>query len=277
VLYPPPEEEEEEEEEETTTHNVVHDLFRDIQSEIAQSLDHLVTLQEQLLSNNPEANYKSSSSSSSSNSSSRKRPRSVPSDGSGDAIVTSCEDWWNIIHSLNTSFGQYCGLVMDKWNGRVQVESGKVFTKKFQSLNQSFMAQIEGLFDDRERMVKRTTRVRKDCKIFGKSAQVEYDDEIYDDTEFYQTLLKELIANGAIGAGNSTDYWHEISDIKRTKTKHKYAKNASKGKMINYDVHEKLVNFMAPDDRPISCEWNLKELFTHLFSDVEKLKKKRRT
>jgi hypothetical protein len=58
-----------------------------------------------------------------------------------------------------------------------------------------------------------------------------------------------------------------MRDVKRAKTKqHKdYLRNASRGRMINYDVQEKLVHFMAPDDRPMACDWNLDEFFVNLF------------
>lgn len=44
--------------------------------------------------------------------------------------------------------------------------------------------------------------------------------------------------------------------------------------MVNYDVQDKLVNFMAPDDRPVPCEWNLNELFRNLFADSKQPKLK---
>jgi len=143
----------------------------------------------------------------------------------------------------------------------MQVASGKISTKKFQSINQGFMNQIESLFNDRERLVKRTTHIKKELQIFGKENQQEFDNEIFDDTDFYQSLLKELIANGTTGYGKST----ELPDVKRAKQYKDYLKNASKGRLIKYDVQEKLVHFMAPDDRPMPCDWNLDEFFVNLF------------
>lgn len=112
--------------------------------------------------------------------------------------------------------------------------------------------------------------MKQGVKIYGKENQQDYDEQIYDDTDFYQTLLKDLIANGSIGSENSKDYWHEMSNVKRAKNKQNknFLRNASKGRMANYDVQEKLVHFMAPDDRPIACDWNLDELFANLFGGV---------
>lgn len=187
----------------------------------------------------------------------------------------------------------------------MQVSSGKVSSKKFQSFNQvchlsslfllhltmskGFMAQIDGLFSDRDRLIKRTTRVKKGVTIFGKDNQEEYDNEVYDDTDFYQVLLKDLIANGSIGcmyqcifilypsnntnllaAGGSQDHWKEMSQVKRARTRQQdgVIRPASKGRSTNYDVQDKLIHFMAPDDRPIQCDWNLDELFSNLFGGL---------
>lgn len=53
-----------------------------------------------------------------------------------------------------------------------------------------------------------------------------------------------------------------------------HLRHASKGRMANYDVQDKLVHFMAPDDHPVPCDWNLDELFSNLFGGVGKLSAK---
>lgn len=214
---------------------------------ISTTLEDMTTLQNQLLTNDPTFTEKPS----------KKRNR--------DQI--SCEDWWETLQDLNTSVINHCGNILDKWSGRMQVSSGKVSSKKFQSFNQGFMSQIEGLFSDRDRLVKRTTRVKKGVTIFGKDNQEEYDDEIYDDTEFYQSLLKDLIANGSIGSGGTQEHWKEMSSVKRSKAKQQdgILRPSSKGRSTNYSVQDKLLHFMAPDDRPLQCDWNLDDLFANLF------------
>jgi protein AATF/BFR2 len=67
--------------------------------------------------------------------------------------------------------------------------------------------------------------------------------ETYQDGEFYQALLSEFL---------------ESSTSQLTQKLHKEPKNrkivdrrASKGRKIRYHVHEKLVNFMTPDEADV--------------------------
>lgn len=78
-----------------------------------------------------------------------------------------------------------------------------------------------------------------------------YDTEIFDDGDHYQDILRELIERKA-SATDSSDpvamgqHWVELSKL-RAKVKRKVDTKASKGRKIRYHVHEKLVNFFAPD------------------------------
>merc|ERR1712228_722563 len=80
----------------------------------------------------------------------------------------------------------------------------------------------------------------------GGTAQT--DSEIFDDDDFYHQLLRDLIARKTL---NSTDQsqltrqWLEVQKL-RTKLKKKVDTKASKGRKVRYDIHAKLVNFMAP-------------------------------
>lgn len=77
------------------------------------------------------------------------------------------------------------------------------------------MTQIENIMNDKDRLIRRTQLQRNDYKILGKKEQEEekanehevseedgrkadrhlmtYDEEIFDDNDFYQQLLRELI------------------------------------------------------------------------------------
>ena len=97
-----------------------------------------------------------------------------------------------------------------------------------------------------------------------------YDAEIFDDGDHYQDILRELIERKAT-ATDSTDpvamgrHWVELSKL-RSKVKRKVDTKASKGRKIRYNVHEKLVNFMAPDPslHP-SSDQAKDDLFSSLF------------
>ena len=81
------------------------------------------------------------------------------------------------------------------------------------------------------------------------------DPNIYDDGNFYQLLLKELVDQrrveslaapaASVGTGGALQW----TAVKEAKTKKIVDTKASKGRKMRYTVHEKLQNFMAPEDR----------------------------
>ncbi|KAE9393452.1 TRAUB-domain-containing protein [Gymnopus androsaceus JB14] len=88
----------------------------------------------------------------------------------------------------------------------------------------------------------------------------EVDVEIFDDTDFYQQLLRDVIdARDASGAND----WMVIQ--KQKKAKKKVDTKASKGRKLRYDVHEKLQNFMAPVH--VKGSWH-EEQIDELFSSL---------
>ena len=70
------------------------------------------------------------------------------------------------------------------------------------------------------------------------------DDDTFDDGEFYAQLLKEFV-EGAGGGGGSASA--RAPAAKRRKT---VDRRASKGRKLRYDVHDKLVGFMAATEEP---------------------------
>jgi protein AATF/BFR2 len=136
-----------------------------------------------------------------------------------------------------------------------------------------------------DRLIKRSQLKRSDNKIFGladapspasnadpTSNHFEF---IYDDNDFYQEMLKELVESRIADSGNFFYLivqdpallgmkWSSIK-LSRKKKKKVVDTRASKGRKIRYDPHEKLENFMAPV--PVS-NWHdemSEELFGSLF------------
>lgn len=75
----------------------------------------------------------------------------------------------------------------------------------------------------------------------------DHDEEIFDDDDFYHQLLRDLIEkkSSSAGEGDLGQKWLQIQKL-RSKSKKKVDRRASKGRRIRYDIHAKLVNFMAP-------------------------------
>ena len=80
------------------------------------------------------------------------------------------------------------------------------------------------------------------------AADAEKDVETFDDSDFYQQLLRDIIE--ARGAGLNGDEaepeWIRRQKANKAKRKKTVDVKASKGRKLRYQVHEKLQNFMVP-------------------------------
>ena len=89
-----------------------------------------------------------------------------------------------------------------------------------------------------------------DLQLIKKFPVFSWCTQIFDDDDFYHTLLRDLIdkkAGEGAGSGGG-DLAQKVAQIQklRSKSKRKVDTRASKGRRIRYDIHAKLVNFTAP-------------------------------
>ncbi|KAK5576087.1 hypothetical protein RB653_007225 [Dictyostelium firmibasis] len=202
----------------------------------------------------------------------------------------SLSEIWNIIEEQNQRLDQFHNQTITKWNNRISVassiNSGKGGNNTMKSLNQSILSQIQNTLNDFERLQKRTKLKRTTYRIIGEKQQLqqqqqqtltnaidqneeekdEYDDEIFDDTDFYQTLLKDLESNNNDENEVGSQYWIEMRNLKKKKKK-KVNQKASKGRILRYEVFPKLENFMTPQPLPIP-DWNIDQLYQNLFGGL---------
>jgi len=93
-------------------------------------------------------------------------------------------------------------------------------------------------------------------------APEEGDAEIFDDTDFYQEMLRDVIDSKSGKDGLAAEAW-ELNRAK--KVKKIVDTKASKGRKLRYEVHEKIKNFMVPvPSRGIWHEEQIDELFSSL-------------
>ncbi|EFX04026.1 vesicle-mediated transport protein [Grosmannia clavigera kw1407] len=150
--------------------------------------------------------------------------------------------------------------VLDRWAMRVQRPSASgagsaSVSKRFQPSTGTQALTVvldEQLATAEDRLVRRT-RVPRSCAPVQAARRVAEDAEIYDDADFYQLLLKELVDqrttdSSAPGNALPTVRW-AASAVKEAKTRKLVDRKASKGRKMRFNVHEKLQNFMAPEDR----------------------------
>eukprot|EP01132_Coremiostelium_polycephalum_P002922 gene2922-3640_t len=219
---------------------------------------------------------------------------------------SSLNEIWDIINEQNQRLMTFNNSTINKWNNRINV--GGPTTKNLKSINQSILTQITNTLNDYDRLQRRTRLKRSNFTIFGenekkqeelnkskttitknqigrekqittedddeneseKTMEDEYDDEIFDDTDFYQILLTELV-NRNKGSNSGTDelgsqYWSEMKNLKKKKKK-KVNQKASKGRILRYQVFPKLENFMAPVPLPTPT-WNVDDIYRNLFSGI---------
>lgn len=86
------------------------------------------------------------------------------------------------------------------------------------------------------------------------------DAETFDDSEFYQQLLKEFLEGSSVGSGAGA----LVASAGAKKRRKNVERRASKGRKLRYQVMEKLVHFMAPVLR--SETTIAPQLFSNLFN-----------
>eukprot|EP00268_Persea_americana_P014460 TRINITY_DN1643_c0_g1_i5.p1 TRINITY_DN1643_c0_g1~~TRINITY_DN1643_c0_g1_i5.p1 ORF type:complete len:132 (+),score=27.72 TRINITY_DN1643_c0_g1_i5:109-504(+) len=97
-------------------------------------------------------------------------------------------------------------------------------------------------------------------KTREEDANVEGDPELLDDSDFYHQLLKEFLDSCDSASSGSAFYALKKLQPKKRKV---VDRRASKSRKIRYHVHEKIVNFMAPE--PMVIPPYASKLFENLF------------
>ena len=91
------------------------------------------------------------------------------------------------------------------------------------------------------------------------------DGGLYDDADFYTLMLRELVErrthDTAPPSTANTNALPAMPDKRDFKARKQVDRKASKGRKMRYQVHEKLVAFMAAEDKGIWGEGRRGELF----------------
>ncbi|KAL2719742.1 protein AATF [Vespula maculifrons] len=162
-------------------------------------------------------------------------------------------DYEKILAKRHKSYVNYRNSIISKWNDKTRVTTGKLN----KGISQTTLKQIEFALSDKVKLHKRTQLKRSEYVTVGKSLPVsneddrrvqEYDPEIYDDDDFYHQLLRDLIeykSSDITDPIQLSKQWIQLQNM-RSKMKRKIDTRATKGRKVRYNVHNKLVNYMAP-------------------------------
>ncbi|XVE93637.1 hypothetical protein REPUB_Repub01dG0211200 [Reevesia pubescens] len=226
--------------------------YSDLITASKNTIDSLLELQEALLENNPSI---AQSVDGNADQSSKKL--------SGDSKNLDMEDdeEWLRISQMNMRIAAFRDKAIDKWQRKTEVTTGAAAIKsKLQAFNQNISEQVAAYMRDPSRMIKQMQQRRSTIGIFGAEAHPEGDPELLDDSEFYQQLLKEFFET--VDPTSSETAFYALKRL-QTKKRKIVDRRASKSRKIRYNVHEKIVNFMAPE--PMNLPPMAPKLFENLF------------
>lgn len=156
--------------------------------------------------------------------------------------------------------------ILDAWSTNGPAGSAK----ELKAVNRAAGEQVRASLsqpESRERLLKRT-RIWRGADKLGEeggtaaSTTNEPDENVFDDTDFYSALLRELIESKGEGAGGS-DGMAGVP-IRTKGPKRAVDTRASKGRRLKYEVHEKIANFMPPIPSETWSEEQRARLFAQL-------------
>ncbi|RYP43421.1 hypothetical protein DL768_009936 [Monosporascus sp. mg162] len=199
--------------------------------------------------------------------SSQKRKRTVDATSSSQEIWESMQDTERRAKIRRKA-------VLENWSQKAKnMRTVDKSSRKFSgSVEKPLTVRLEEELEAPERLIKRT-RTPRSCAPAQVAKKVNEDPNIYDDADFYQLLLKELVdqraADPSGGAGSAATI--RFTAVKEAKAKRHVDTKASKGRKMRFNVHEKLQNFMAPEDRRSWEESAIDRLFGALFGQKMEL------
>lgn len=209
---------------------------------------------------------------------SNQKRKSCDLEADPDAFLQAC---WKDSCNLEAKLLPFCKDSLEMWHQRIvhgsQIGSAK---RQLKAIHQSPWLQVESAMRDRERLLARTQVLRSGQQRIACPEDLNEDLEgnknsfpdIFDDTDFYQSLLREWMETRQIGNNSAAVDGIHVKGISRGKeaaAKKKVHSKATKGRMLRYDVHDKLINYMVP----MHCgpvPWNdekISELFSSILSN----------
>ena len=141
---------------------------------------------------------------------------------------------WERMQDSELAFFENRRTTLEKWSNKVKDTTALPLSRKLNTVQpQSKLSVLQ-------------EQVAKRVEEHG-------DGSHFDDTKFYKTLLNNFVdqrrldTGPMVGAQNGAHV--QFTAVKEAKMRKKVDTKASKGRKMRFTVHEKLQNFMAPEDR----------------------------
>ncbi|KAK0277162.1 rRNA-processing protein bfr2 [Friedmanniomyces endolithicus] len=179
---------------------------------------------------------------------------------------TTTSDLWSHLQDQEADSVERRNAILQKWSKKTQ--EGRDVVQRSRLNNSAPQTTVVDVIQqnlaDTSRLLKRAYTPRS-CAPVQLANKVAEDESIYDDADFYGLLLKELLESKSADSVTTSNIDLSFQMRREAKTKKHVDTKASKGRKMRYTVHEKLQNFMAPEDRRIWGERQADELFGSLF------------
>ncbi|XP_046970272.1 protein AATF-like [Vanessa cardui] len=200
-------------------------------------------------------------------------------------------DYESDIATCHKVFKTFRDSTIQKWNEKTRLATAANIKN---TPTNTILQQISYILSDRDKLIRRTQLKRSEYDIIGYKKEAsqsdnndqngvdvnsvsrdrkdndEYIPEIFDDSDFYHQLLRELIECKSADVSDPVQLsrqWIALQQM-RSKMKRKVDTRATKGRKIKYVVHNPLVSYMAPEK---SIKWNdesCDELYSSLFGKI---------
>lgn len=180
-------------------------------------------------------------------------------------IATPTSQLWTDFQSQEDASRLHRDTILKKWSAKTQGPTLQPQTSRLaQTAQATILDVLQEQLSQSDRLLTRAHAPRS-CAPLQASQNKTQDDKIYDDADFYGLLLKELLESKAADSVQASNIDIGFQIRRENKTRRNVDTKASKGRKLRYTVHEKLQNFMAPEERGTWGERQSEELFGSLF------------
>jgi protein AATF/BFR2 len=205
-------------------------------------------------------------------------------------LASPASEVWKNVDSVYQRFAAFRDVSIDRWHRKAQVQVGKMSAGgsvgggEMRAFNQSVSAQVASAMRIPDRLVRKSQPpahlapkrlgepegTEKAAPTGDRTEDLDADDleaaaraearveEIYDDADFYEQVLKEFLESAGAAAGLAA------AASKPAKRRKVVDRRASKGRKLRYHVQQKLVNFCAPVELEVP-QW-AEKIFGQLFA-----------
>ncbi|EMD00128.1 hypothetical protein BAUCODRAFT_365746 [Baudoinia panamericana UAMH 10762] len=173
---------------------------------------------------------------------------------------------WSHMQTQEAECVERRNAILQKWSKKTQHQIAAP-RRGLLSGNAPQTTVLDSIRQDLSDMPRLTSRARKarSCAPLQIANKITEDPAIYDDADFYGLMLKELLEQKSADSITASNIDLSFQMRREAKAKRNVDVKASKGRKLRYTVHEKLQNFMAPEDRRTWGQRQADELFGSLF------------